>query len=64
VLSRTSRGSTPRAGRFDDTAFFVVADHGMEESNPEVTGDWGVALRTAGIDHRDETYGFIYLDVG
>jgi phosphonoacetate hydrolase len=52
------------AGRFDDTAFFVVADHGMEESNPDVTGDWGVALRAAGIDFRDEAYGFLYLDLG
>jgi predicted AlkP superfamily pyrophosphatase or phosphodiesterase len=52
------------AGRFDDTAFFVVADHGMEESNPEVTGDWGVALTSAGVAHRDEAYSFIYLDVG
>lgn len=51
------------SGRFDETAFFVVADHGMEESNPEVTGDWDVALRGAGIDFRDEAYGFIYLDV-
>jgi len=51
------------SGRFDETAFFVVADHGMEESNPEVTGDWGVALRAAGIEFRDEAYGFIYLDV-
>ena len=51
------------AGRFEDTAFFVVADHGMEESNPEVTGDWGVALRAAGVDFRDEAYGFLYLDV-
>jgi predicted AlkP superfamily pyrophosphatase or phosphodiesterase len=51
------------AGCFDDTAFFVVADHGMEESNPEVTGDWGVALRAAGVDARDEAYGFLYLDV-
>jgi len=51
------------AGRFDETAFFVVADHGMEESNPEVTGDWGVALRAAGVDFRDEAYGFVYLDV-
>jgi hypothetical protein len=52
------------AGRFEDTAFFVVADHGMEESNPEVTGDWGAALRAAGVDFRDEAYGFLYLDEG
>ena len=50
-----------QAGAFDDTAFFVVADHGMEETNPEVTGDWDVALREAGLPFRDEGYGFIYL---
>jgi hypothetical protein len=33
----------------------------MEESNPEVTGDWDVALRDAGLSFRDEAYGFIYL---
>jgi phosphonoacetate hydrolase len=51
------------AGRLEETAFFVVADHGMEESNPAVTGDWGVALRAADVDFRDEAYGFLYLDV-
>jgi hypothetical protein len=51
------------AGRFDETAFFVVADHGMEESDPAVTGDWGDALRAAGVDFRDEAFGFLYLDV-
>ena len=34
-----------RRGVFDRTAFFLVADHGMEESNPEVTGDWGAGAR-------------------
>jgi phosphonoacetate hydrolase len=52
-----------RAGVWDRTAFFLVADHGMEDSNPEVTGDWGPALRSTGIPHRDEAYGFIYVDV-
>lgn len=50
------------SGAWDDTAFFLVADHGMEETNPEVRGDWGPALTAAGIPHRDEAYGFIYLD--
>ncbi len=50
------------AGVFDRTAFVLVADHGMEESNPAVTGDWGVALREAGVDVRDEAYGFLYLN--
>jgi arylsulfatase A-like enzyme len=51
------------AGRTDDTAFVLVADHGMEETDPGCTGDWGVALRDAGLRFRDEAYGFLYLDV-
>jgi hypothetical protein len=50
-----------RAGIFDDTAFVLVADHGMEETDPEVRGDWDVALRAAGLVFRDEGYGFLYL---
>ncbi|MGH8996323.1 MAG: alkaline phosphatase family protein [Acidimicrobiales bacterium] len=50
-----------RAGVWDDCAFFIVADHGMEESDPGVQGDWDVALRDAGIAARDEGYGFLYL---
>jgi phosphonoacetate hydrolase len=50
-----------RAGVFDDTAFVLVADHGMEATNPAVQGDWDVALRDAGIQFRDEGYGFLYL---
>lgn len=52
-----------RAGVFDRTAFFLVADHGMEESNPAVTGDWGPALRDTGIPFRDEAYMWIYTGV-
>jgi phosphonoacetate hydrolase len=51
-----------RRGVWDETAFFLVADHGMEESNPEVRGDWGPVLQRHGIEHRDEAYGFLYLD--
>jgi phosphonoacetate hydrolase len=50
------------AGRLDDTAFVLVADHGMEETNPECRGDWDVVLRDAGLDFRDEAYGFLYFD--
>lgn len=50
-----------RRGAWDTTAFFLVADHGMEESNPEVRGDWGPVLQRNDILYRDEAYGFVYL---
>jgi phosphonoacetate hydrolase len=43
------------------TAFALLADHGMEESDPECKGDFDDALERAGIPFRDEAYGFIYL---
>lgn len=49
------------AGVLDDTAFVLVADHGMEDTDPAVTGDWDDALRDAGLPFRDEGYGFVYL---
>ncbi len=53
-----------RAGAFDDTAFVLVADHGMQQTDPTVTGDWDVALRDANIPFRDEGYGFLYFGDG
>jgi phosphonoacetate hydrolase len=50
-----------RAGAFDDAAFLLVADHGMQETDPSVRGDWDVALREAGIKFRDEGYSFLYV---
>jgi hypothetical protein len=50
-----------RAGVFDETAFVLVADHGMEENDPEVQGDWDVHLREAGLTFRDEGYSFLYF---
>ena len=41
-------GAIEQAGVFDDTAFVLVADHGMEENDPEVRGDWDVELRAGG----------------
>ena len=49
------------SGAWDDCAFFLVADHGMEESDPAVRGDWDAALAEAGVPVRDEGYGFLYL---
>lgn len=52
-----------RAGAFDDTAFVLVADHGMEETDRSCTGDWDAALAEAGVRVRDEGYGFLYFGV-
>lgn len=49
------------AGRFDETAFVVVADHGMQLADESVTGDWDASLRDAGVVVGDEGYGFLYL---
>jgi predicted AlkP superfamily pyrophosphatase or phosphodiesterase len=49
-------------GVLERCAFYLVADHGMETSNPAVTGDWDAALRAGGVDFRDEAYGFVYLN--
>jgi predicted AlkP superfamily pyrophosphatase or phosphodiesterase len=51
-----------RAKIFDETAFVLVADHGMEETNPAVRGDWAAPLLDAGLNLRDEGYGFLYLN--
>jgi predicted AlkP superfamily pyrophosphatase or phosphodiesterase len=55
--------ATKAAGIFDDCAFLLVADHGMEENDPTCRGDWDEALRAAGIEARDEAYGFLYFGV-
>jgi predicted AlkP superfamily pyrophosphatase or phosphodiesterase len=55
--------ATERAGIFDDCAFVLVADHGMQENDPACKGDWDVSLREAGITARDEAYGFLYFGV-
>lgn len=42
-----------RSGAWDDTAFVLVADHGMELADPEVNGDWDVAVgRERGVGPR------------
>jgi hypothetical protein len=35
----------------------------MEQNDRACTGDWDVALRDAGIEVRDEAYGFLYFGV-
>ncbi|MCB1251365.1 MAG: alkaline phosphatase family protein [Acidimicrobiales bacterium] len=51
-----------RAGVLDRTAFFVTADHGMEQSDRSCTGNWAEALDATGVPYRDEGYSFIYVD--
>jgi phosphonoacetate hydrolase len=50
-----------RRGVAERTAVLLVADHGMEHNDAERTGDWNMPLRQAGITHRDEAAGFLYL---
>ncbi len=47
---------------FDQTLFIVLADHGMEETNPNVTGSWIKALKDASIDVANDSFGFLYLN--
>ena len=54
-------GTVEASGVWDRTAFFLVADHGMEQTDPAVTGDWSPVLTARGIVHRDEAFGFVYL---
>ncbi len=49
------------AGALDTTAVIVIADHGMEQNDPENTGSWAEALTSAGIALRDVGDGLIYL---
>jgi phosphonoacetate hydrolase len=50
------------SGAWDRTAFFLTADHGMQESNPGCTGNWADALDDSGVAYRDEGYSFIYVN--
>jgi phosphonoacetate hydrolase len=50
-----------RIGAFESTVFLLTSDHGSEGADPSCVGDWDEPLRAAGIEFRDEAYGFIYL---
>ena len=52
-----------RIGALDSTTILLTADHGSEGADPDCLGDWDAPLREAGIQFRDEAYGFIYLGV-
>lgn len=50
-----------RAGALERTAVVVIADHGMEQADPDNTLSWTEALEATGVPHRDVGQGFIYL---
>ena len=52
-----------KIGALDRTTILLTSDHGSEGADPDCTGDWDEPLREAGIEFRDEAYGFIYLGV-
>ena len=49
------------AGVRDRTAVVVLADHGMEQSDPAVSTGWATELEATGVPHRDVGGGLIYL---
>ena len=50
-----------QAGALDDTAVFLLADHGMELNDPENDDGYAAALEDAEVSHRDIAEGVIYL---
>lgn len=51
-----------RAGALERTAVLVIADHGMEQSDPQVDRDWGEDLASVGVGHREVGGGLFYVD--
>ncbi|MEI2698711.1 MAG: alkaline phosphatase family protein [Microthrixaceae bacterium] len=50
-----------RAGVRDRTAVLVIADHGMEQADPGLTGGWEAELGEAGVEHTEIGGGLVYL---
>ena len=50
-----------RAGALERTAVLVIADHGMEQNDPEVDAPWTSELEAAGTPHKEVGGGLIYL---
>lgn len=50
-----------RAGVRERTAVLVIADHGMEQTNPEVDRDWAEDLAGAGVPYREVGGGLFYV---
>jgi phosphonoacetate hydrolase len=50
-----------RIGALAETTILLTSDHGSEGADRACVGDWDEPLRDAGLEFRDEAYGFIYL---
>lgn len=50
------------SGAREDTAVLVIADHGMEQADPEIDQTWHDALASTGIAFTEVGGGLIYLD--
>ena len=51
-----------RAGATERTAVLVIADHGMEQTDPGVDREWADELSDTGVAHREVGGGLIYID--
>ena len=49
------------AGAAERTAVFVIADHGMQQCDPDLDEPWTDALLATGVAHREVGGGLIYL---
>ena len=49
------------AGATERTAVFVIADHGMQQCDPDLDEPWSDALAATGVAHREVGGGLIYL---
>lgn len=50
------------AGVRDETTIVVIADHGMEQADPQVDRTWDDALAATGVRYTEVGGGLIYLD--
>ena len=49
------------AGATDRTAVFVIADHGMEQCDPDLDEPWHDVIAATGVEHLEVGGGLIYL---
>lgn len=50
-----------RAGVREATAVLVMADHGMEQADPDLTRGWEAELGETGVEHTEVGGGLVYL---